>query len=123
MEPPKRGIRVDCKITDDFQGMHLEWNLSSIETKKVYLPNKRLFNLTCKKSERERVEQRYFPYINKTAQAILSKSESLGIYTYNQDDSMWEPMVFKHPATFDTLTVEPELKEFIMNDLDSFVER
>ncbi|KAK8710394.1 hypothetical protein V6N13_145718 [Hibiscus sabdariffa] len=123
MEPPKRGIPVDCKITDDFQGMHLKWTLSSIETKKIFLPNKRFFNLTCKKSERERVEQRYFPYINKTAQAILSKSESLSIYTYNQDDSMWEPTVFKHPATFETLAMEPELKKFIMKDLDSFVER
>ncbi|GMI76942.1 hypothetical protein like AT1G43910 [Hibiscus trionum] len=123
MGPPKRGIPVDCTITDDFQGMHLKWTLSSIETKKIFIPNKRFFNLTCKKSERERVEQRYFPYINKTAQAILSKSESLSIYTYNQDDSMWELTVFKHPATFETLAMEPKLKEFIMKDLDSFVER
>ncbi|KAL1144012.1 hypothetical protein V6Z11_A11G201200 [Gossypium hirsutum] len=36
---------------------------------------------------------------------------------------MWEPAVFKHPATFDTLAMEPDLKEFIMKDLDSFVER
>ncbi|GMI78297.1 hypothetical protein like AT1G43910 [Hibiscus trionum] len=123
MEPPKRNIPVDCTITDDFQGMRLKWSLSSIESKKYYLPNKRFFHLTCKRSDRERVEQRYFPYINKTAQAILSKSESLNIYTYDQDCSMWEPTVFKHPATFDTLAMEPELKEFIMKDLDSFVDR
>ncbi|KAK8710395.1 hypothetical protein V6N13_145719 [Hibiscus sabdariffa] len=122
MEPPKRGVPVDCKITDDFEGMHLNWTLSSIETKNIHVPNKRLFNLTCKKSERERVEQRYFPYINKTAQAILRKSESLSIYTYDQYVSVWEPTVFKHPATFETLAMEPELKEFIMKDLDSFVE-
>ncbi|KAE8655066.1 P-loop containing nucleoside triphosphate hydrolases superfamily protein isoform 1 [Hibiscus syriacus] len=36
---------------------------------------------------------------------------------------MWEPTVFKHPATFETLAMEPELKEFIMKDLDTFVER
>ncbi|XP_012491622.1 AAA-ATPase At1g43910 [Gossypium raimondii] len=122
-EPPKRSIPVDCTITDDFQGIRLKWTLSSIETKKYYVPNKRFFSLTCKKSDRERVEQRYFPYINKTAQAILSKSESLNIYTYDQDCSKWEPAVFKHPATFDTLAMEPDLKEFIMKDLDSFVER
>ncbi|KAK8587079.1 hypothetical protein V6N13_086085 [Hibiscus sabdariffa] len=123
LEPPKRGITVDCKIRDDFEGMHLEWTLSLIETKNSYLRNKRLFNLTCKKSERDRVEQRYFPYINKTAQAILRESESLSIYTYEQYCSMWEPTDFKHPATFETLAMEPELKEFIMKDLDSFVER
>ncbi|KAE8655071.1 P-loop containing nucleoside triphosphate hydrolases superfamily protein isoform 1 [Hibiscus syriacus] len=123
MEPPKRSIPVDCTITDDFDGMRLKWSLSSIETKKIYLPNKRFFHLTCKKSDRERVEQRYFPYINKTAKAIISKSETLNIYTYDQDCSMWEPTVFKHPATFETLAMEPELKEFIMKDLDTFVER
>ncbi|TYJ10270.1 hypothetical protein E1A91_A11G196200v1 [Gossypium mustelinum] len=122
-KPLKRSIPVGCTITDDFQGIRLKWALSSIETKKYYVPNKRFFSLTCKKSDRERVEQRYFPFINKTAQAILSKSESLNIYTYDQDCSMWEPAVFKHPATFDTLAMEPDLKEFIMKDLDSFVER
>ncbi|KAK8694662.1 hypothetical protein V6N13_072209 [Hibiscus sabdariffa] len=122
-EPPKRSIPVDCTITDDFRGMRLKWSLSSIESKKYYLPNKRFFHLTCKKCDREKVEQTYFPYINKTSQAILSKSESLNIYTYDQDCSMWEPTVFKHPATFDTLAMEPELKEFIIKDLDSFVER
>ncbi|PPS10134.1 hypothetical protein GOBAR_AA10501 [Gossypium barbadense] len=120
-KPLKRSIPVGCTITDDFQGIRLKWALSSIETKKYYVPNKRFFSLTCKKSDRERVEQRYFPFINKTAQAILSKSESLNIYTYDQDCSMWEPAVFKHPATFDTLAMEPDLKEFIMKDLDSFV--
>ncbi|KAE8694493.1 P-loop containing nucleoside triphosphate hydrolases superfamily protein isoform 3 [Hibiscus syriacus] len=123
MEPPKRSIPVDCTIIDDFQGMRLKWSLSSIESKKYYIPNKRFFNLTCKKSEREIVEQRYFPYINKTVQAMLSKSESLNIYTYGQDGSMWESTVFKHPATFQTLAMEHELKEFIMKDLDSFVAR
>ncbi|KAE8655068.1 P-loop containing nucleoside triphosphate hydrolases superfamily protein isoform 1 [Hibiscus syriacus] len=59
MEPPKRSIPVDCTITDDFDGMRLQWSLSSIETKKIYHPNKR-FNLTCKKSDGERVEQRSF---------------------------------------------------------------
>ncbi|KAE8695152.1 P-loop containing nucleoside triphosphate hydrolases superfamily protein isoform 3 [Hibiscus syriacus] len=123
MEPPKRSIPVDCTITDDFDGMSLKWSLSSIETKKIYLPNKRFFNLTYKKSDRERVEEIYLPCINKTAQAIMSKSETLDIYTYDQDCSMWKPTVFNHPATFETVAMEPELKEFIMKDLDTFVDR
>ncbi|XVF15817.1 hypothetical protein REPUB_Repub09cG0189100 [Reevesia pubescens] len=121
--PPKRSIPVDCTIMDDFEGIRLKWSFSSIETKKYYAPNKRYFSLICKKSARERVEQRYFPYISKTAQAILNKRESLSIYTYDQECSMWESAVFKHPATFETLAMEPELKQFIIDDLDSFVER
>ena len=121
--PPKRNINVDCTIMDDFEGIRLKWILSSIETKKYYVPIKRYFSLTCTKSAREIVEQRYFPYISKTAQAILNKRESLSIYTYDQEWSTWESAVFKHPATFETLAMEPELKQFIMDDLDSFVGR
>ncbi|KAB2004436.1 hypothetical protein ES319_D11G198200v1 [Gossypium barbadense] len=121
--PPKRSIPVDCRIKDNYDGMRLEWTLSSIDPKKFYVPPKRFFSLTCKKRDRERVEQRYFPFINKTAQEIINKSESLSIYTYDQECSMWDPTVFKHPATFETLAMEPHLKEFIMKDLDSFVER
>ncbi|XVF15818.1 hypothetical protein REPUB_Repub09cG0189200 [Reevesia pubescens] len=121
--PPKRSIPVGCTIMDDFEGIRLKWSFSSIETKKYYVPNKRYFSLICKKSARERVEQRYFPYISKTAQAILNKRDSLSIYTYDQECSMWESAVFKHPATFGTLAMEPELKQFIIDDLDSFVER
>ncbi|XVF59689.1 hypothetical protein PTKIN_Ptkin07bG0296100 [Pterospermum kingtungense] len=121
--PPERSIPVNCSIMDDFEGMSLKWTFSSIETKKYYAPNKRFFSLTCKKMDRERVEQRYFPHITKTAQAILNERESLSIYTYDQDCSMWESAVFKHPATFETLAMEPELKQFIKDDLDSFGER
>ncbi|EOX90982.1 P-loop containing nucleoside triphosphate hydrolases superfamily protein isoform 1 [Theobroma cacao] len=121
--PPKRSIPVDCTITDDFEGMRLKWTFSSIETKKCYVPNKRFFSLTCNKILRERVEQEYLPYISKTAQEILKKRESLSIYTYDQEYSMWECAVFKHPATFETLAMEPELRQFIMDDLDSFVQR
>ncbi|XVE82555.1 hypothetical protein DITRI_Ditri16bG0014700 [Diplodiscus trichospermus] len=121
--PPKRSIPVDCRIMDDFEGISLKWTFSSIETKKYYIPNKRFFSLTCQKSAREAVEQRYFPYVSKTAQSILNKRESLSIYTYDQECSMWESAVFKHPATFDTLAMEPELKQFIEDDLDSFAER
>ncbi|MBA0860530.1 hypothetical protein Goshw_018500, partial [Gossypium schwendimanii] len=119
MDPPA----IAFSIKDDFDGMRLEWTLSSIEPKKYYVPTKRFFSLTCNKRDRERVEQRYFPYINRTAQEILNKSDSLSIYTYDQECSMWEPTAFKHPSTFETLAMEPQLKEFIMKDLDSFMER
>ncbi|KAK8270532.1 hypothetical protein V6Z11_D11G201800 [Gossypium hirsutum] len=121
--PPKPSIPVDCRFKDDFDGIRLEWTLSSIEPKKYYVPTKRFFSLTCNKRDRERVEQRYFPYINRTAQEILNKSDSLSIYTYDKKCSMWEPTAFKHPSTFETLAMEPQLKEFIMKDLDSFMER
>ncbi|XWS33150.1 hypothetical protein CRYUN_Cryun22dG0054100 [Craigia yunnanensis] len=121
--PPKQSIPVDCKIIDEFHGMRLEWTLRSIDSKKYFPREKRYFRLTCKKGDRDRVMQSYFPHIARTAQSILNKRETLQIYTYDQESSMWESTVFKHPATFETLAMEPELKQFIMEDLDSFVAR
>ncbi|GMI68916.1 hypothetical protein like AT1G43910 [Hibiscus trionum] len=120
---PKRKIPSDCKIIDEFEGMTLEWTLHVRESEKYYIPDKKTFHLTCKKRVRELVEQRYFPHIAKTAQTILSKREKLNIYTYNQDRSRWESAVFRHPARFETLAMEPELKQFIKDDLDSFAGR
>ncbi|KAE8685407.1 P-loop containing nucleoside triphosphate hydrolases superfamily protein isoform 1 [Hibiscus syriacus] len=121
--PPKRKIPSDCKIIDEFEGMSLQWTLYVKESEKYYIPDKKTYHLTCKKRVRELVEQRYFPHIAKTAQTILSKREKLNIYTYNQDRSRWESAVFRHPARFETLAMEPELMQFIKDDLDSFAAR
>ncbi|KAK6237407.1 hypothetical protein QUC31_002876 [Theobroma cacao] len=120
---PKRSIPADCKIIDEFEGMTLEWTLHVRESDKYYIPDRKCFHLTCKKRVREKVEEKYLRHIAETAQKILSKREKLNIYTYNQDRYRWESAIFKHPARFDTLAMEPELKQFIMDDLDSFVGR
>lgn len=121
--PPKRKIPSEGKIIDEFEGITMEWTLHVKESDKYYIPDKKCFYLTCKKRAKEMVEQRYIPHIAKMAQTILSKREKLNIYTYNQDRYRWESAVFKHPARFETLAMEPDLKKFIIDDLDSFVDR
>lgn len=36
---------------------------------------------------------------------------------------MWESTVFKHPASFETLAMDPDLKDSIIRDLDLFLQR
>ncbi|KAJ6305023.1 hypothetical protein OIU76_002290 [Salix suchowensis] len=121
--PPKLGLPVDAKVVDFFQGMRFEWTLCESEAEKPYHSHKKYFQLKCKNNYREQVMRSYLPYISQTAAEILNKRETLNIYTYDDEDSMWESTVFKHPATFDTLAMEPDLKKFIIEDLDSFVRR
>lgn len=121
--PPKPGIPMDAKVIDVFQGMHFEWKLCEKEAKKYSYRQKRYFQLNCKKNYREHVVQSYLPHISNTAASILNKRETLNIYTYDNEDSMWESTVFKHPATFETLAMDPDLKKFITEDLDLFVQR
>ncbi|CAN8320631.1 unnamed protein product, partial [Cochlearia groenlandica] len=116
---PKLGIPVNTKIIDVFEGIHLEWTLHSVESKK-YLPEKRYFHLTCKKEFREKIMTDYFTYLAKSAEKIMMHRENLKIYTYNQDRSKWESAIFEHHTTFETLAVEPHVKTTLINDLDSF---
>ncbi|GLT88106.1 hypothetical protein SLE2022_061450 [Rubroshorea leprosula] len=120
-DPHKLELRipVDCKIIDEFRGTKLEWSLL-IKDEKSFHSEKRYFRLKCKRSDREEVMARYFPHIDTTAQTILNQREKLHIYTYNKENGRWKSAVFKHPARFDTLAMEPKLKEDVINDLDAF---
>ncbi|KAJ0246319.1 AAA-type ATPase [Hirschfeldia incana] len=116
---PKLGIPLDTAITDEFEGIHLEWTLHSVETQNV--PNgKRFFHLTCDKEFRKKIMEEYFTYVTKSADNILRQRESLKIYTYDRQSSCWLSTIFEHHTTFETLAIEPHLKTTVMDDLDSF---
>ncbi|GLT88104.1 hypothetical protein SLE2022_061430 [Rubroshorea leprosula] len=119
----EQGIPVGCTIIDQFQGMQLEWSLGSIGTNRSFHMERRYFQLTCKKSDQQRVMESYFHHIASTAKTILRGRQNLRIYTYDRRGGRWESAVFKHPATFKTLAMEPERKEEIINNLNSFVRR
>ncbi|EEF40790.1 AAA-ATPase At1g43910 [Ricinus communis] len=121
--PPKPGIPVDTKVVDEFEGMQLKWTLQEKESKKYYLRNRRHFELKCNKKDKDRILTSYLPHICSTAEEILSMRETLNLYTYDNEGSVWESTVFKHPATFETLAMEPDLKDSIIQDLDLFMQR
>lgn len=39
------------------------------------------------------------------------------------NSGVWDSINLEHPATFDTLAMDPEVKQELMEDLDRFVER
>ncbi|CAA7024447.1 unnamed protein product [Microthlaspi erraticum] len=115
----KLGVPVDTKIIDEFEGIHLEWTLHST-VMETYPYEKRYFHLTCKKKFREKIMTDCFTHFVKSAQKRMSHRENLNIYTYNQQHSYWEPAIFEHHATFETLAIEPKLKTTMIDDLDAF---
>ncbi|CAI0555685.1 unnamed protein product [Linum tenue] len=120
------GVSVYTRIVDHFEGMKLEWTLNEKEEKNnssYYTPKNQWFQLRCRRIDKERVMDSYIPHICRTAEKIFYDREILSIYTYNQEESNWESTVFKHPATFETLAMEPEQKQGIIDDLDLFVRR
>ena len=143
---PKLGIPIDTNITDEFEGIHLEWTLHSVETKNspyekryilyfVFLRDcnrnlffflfvltlvlcYRFFHLTCEKEFRKKIMTEYFTYLMKSADNILR--ESLKIYTYDRRNSCWLSTIFEHHPTLETLAIESHLKTRIIDDLDAF---
>ncbi|KAM7263714.1 hypothetical protein ACFE04_001397 [Oxalis oulophora] len=122
--PTKVAIPVDTTVADEFEGMKISWKLQSKENKKYSWPReKKYFELSCHKRDRERLMEKYVPFFLKTGKEILDSREVLNISTYSQEEGTWDSTVFKHPSTFDTLAMEPELMKYIIDDLDTFKRR
>ncbi|KAM7265932.1 hypothetical protein ACFE04_003615 [Oxalis oulophora] len=122
--PMKTALPAFTIVADEFEGMKVTWELVTEEPKK-HSPNgmKKYLVLSCHKRDREKLMKKYIPFVMKTGEEILDSGEDLSICTYNKEDKYWNPSVFKHPSTFDTLSMEPELKKYIIDDLDAFKRR
>ena len=73
----------------------------------------------------------YLPYILVRANAIKVEEKVVKLYNREcpfddeegQGQGMWGSINLEHPATFDTLAMDPEHKKAIINDLDRFLRR
>ncbi|KFK32216.1 hypothetical protein AALP_AA6G212600 [Arabis alpina] len=122
MAKPKYGIPVGAKIIDEFEGVRLEWTLfSTIVENRYGNEQERHFHLTCKKEFRDKIMSDYFTHIAKSSMKILAQRDNLKIHTYISDHHEWKSARFQHHATFETLAIEPELKNTLVRDLDAFL--
>ncbi|CAN0919204.1 AAA-ATPase At5g17760 [Linum grandiflorum] len=95
-------------IHDNFQDVALQWRFCVSEEKK------------------ELVLDSYIPYILEQAERIRGKRKSMKLHTLNTTGSYmktWNSVRMNHPASFDTLAMEPSLKEALIRDLDRFGKR
>ncbi|KAH7519994.1 hypothetical protein FEM48_Zijuj08G0096600 [Ziziphus jujuba var. spinosa] len=122
------------EVTDTFQNIRIKWRFVCTEPdKNTHSREKRFFNITFKKKFKDVVMESYLPYVLVRAKAIKQEDKVLKLYNrdcpslskYCDDgyEGTWGSVNLEHPATFDTLAMEPELKKEIMEDLDRFVRR
>ncbi|XWS33796.1 hypothetical protein CRYUN_Cryun22dG0113500 [Craigia yunnanensis] len=121
------------RITDSFQGIELKWRHVCYEFEKKgnrndsYIVEKRSFELRFKKKYRDIVLNSYLPHVLKTAEMIESETRVLKIHTLGNSHYSckfkWESIKLEHPATFETLALDTELKNMIMEDLNRFLRR
>ncbi|KAG9459254.1 hypothetical protein H6P81_003762 [Aristolochia fimbriata] len=128
----------DEEIIDTFEGMEMKWSLACKQTESQVLHNEynstvrsesRFFLLTFHKKYRDRVLGSYLPHVLLQAKALKEEKKGLKLYTvkhervYGNFNDAWNSINLDHPATFETLAMDPELKTEIMADLDRFVMR
>ncbi|XVF15806.1 hypothetical protein REPUB_Repub09cG0188100 [Reevesia pubescens] len=122
------------KIDDFYEGVELKWRFVCAEAEKSNNPNdqflpraeKRSFVLSFHKKHKDIVLNSYVPSILERAKAIKDEQRVLKMFTLNMQNYggiRWESINLEHPATFETLAMDPELKNAVMEDLNRFVKR
>lgn len=120
------------RVTDEFRGVKVWWVSSKVmsPTRSMsYYPEqeKRYYRLTFHKRYREIITEAYLEHIVKEGKEIRVRNRQRKLYTnspgykwpsYKQ--TMWSHIVFEHPATFETMALEPEKKQEIIEDLVTF---
>lgn len=122
------------EIADEFEGIKVWWVFHSKTVKRLVMfssnsapDEKRYYELTFHKNHRHKVFEAYLPHVMAEAKTLELRNRHRKIYTNKSGDSggsneyrAWTPVVFDHPATFQTLALEPQLKREIMEDLLRF---
>ncbi|CAN0919205.1 AAA-ATPase At5g17760 [Linum grandiflorum] len=117
-------------IHDNFQDVALQWRfcVSEANQNRAYpADDSELDHIYGKEKEKkELVLDSYIPYILEQAERIRGKRKSMKLHTLNTTGSYmktWNSVRMNHPASFDTLAMEPSLKEALIRDLDRFGKR
>uniref|UniRef100_A0A2P2KJV7 Uncharacterized protein MANES_01G139000 n=1 Tax=Rhizophora mucronata TaxID=61149 RepID=A0A2P2KJV7_RHIMU len=121
-------------IVDQYEGIELKWRFVCVESERsdphrpyAAKSEKQSFEVSFNKEYKERVLCSYFPYILEKARIIKDERRVLKMHTHNNrpvyDAVKWDSVNLEHPATFETLAMEPDLKNAVIEDLNRFVKR
>ncbi|KAK9108899.1 hypothetical protein Sjap_016959 [Stephania japonica] len=140
--PKEKRISVSMEkgqeLKDVYEEIVLTWRLIGAESQKAingddpYLPSmktqQRFFELTFCKKHKDRVISEYLPYVLDKAKAVkadnkVPKLYTLGNFYGDMSNGVWGSINLEHPATFDTLAMDPEMKKDLIDDLERFLRR
>ncbi|PON71469.1 Spastin [Parasponia andersonii] len=130
----------DETSSDVFDGVKFIWVLvcRQVESKNFYNPRDlnstlrsevRSFELTFHKKHLDLVLKSYLPHILRESKLAQQDKKTLKIFTVDYENlygnlaDAWIPTNLDHPSTFETLALDSEIKNFILEDLERFVRR
>ncbi|KAJ3690335.1 hypothetical protein LUZ61_019499 [Rhynchospora tenuis] len=101
-------------VHDSFLGAEVTWTKPSDGHDR--------FVLRISREDRVRVLRPYILHVKSEASKdkLNYREPCLFTHTSNNGDTRWISVPFTHPATFDTLVIDPVLKKKVYSDLESF---
>ncbi|KAL8123512.1 hypothetical protein AgCh_011476 [Apium graveolens] len=118
------------KVSDKFRGVQVFWVLSTRAVPSSSNPNcfpepeKRYYTLKFHRKHREMITQTYLEHVLKNGKEIQRQNRHRRLYTnksktnqYHGLKVSWNHIVYKHPATFETLAMDTDKKQEIIEDL------
>nr|DAD17865.1 TPA_asm: hypothetical protein HUJ06_019328 [Nelumbo nucifera] len=119
------------EVVDAFEGVELKWKFVCSDNERTG-STERYFELRFNKKYREKVLDFYLPFVLSKSKALKEGKKVVKLHTlgFFYDDmggggggGVWGSINLDHPATFNTLAMDPELKKALIDDLDRFVKR
>ncbi|KAK7360076.1 hypothetical protein VNO77_02049 [Canavalia gladiata] len=125
-------------LEDCYNGAKLNWKFIRSESEKSNSSNdhtrsnptkleKKYFELSFDKKHKEMVLDSYLPFILEKDKEMKDEERVLKMHTLNTSYGFggfrWDSINLDHPSTFETLALEPELKNAIIEDLNRFLRR
>ncbi|KAF8010651.1 hypothetical protein BT93_J1335 [Corymbia citriodora subsp. variegata] len=121
------------QVVDEFEGVKLWWSAGLDFSQRSLSPwsqsseERRFYKLSFHRSHRDLVMGSYIEHVLEKGKAVAADNRQLKLFTNNPGSdshyhkaTKWSYTAFKHPATFDTLAMEPNKKTEIMSDLLKF---
>ncbi|KAF0914471.1 hypothetical protein E2562_028953 [Oryza meyeriana var. granulata] len=125
----------DQEVIDSFRGATLWWypskktNRSNVFSFYPGEDERHFYKLVFHRRHRDLVLDDYLPHVLAEGRAVTVSNRQRRLFTNNASGSsnpyrggkgVWSHVPFEHPATFDTLAMDPDQKEAIIDDLTAF---
>ncbi|KAG0545131.1 hypothetical protein BDA96_02G335300 [Sorghum bicolor] len=114
-------LEVGDRMADIFEGVKFTWMTVGQGQAKGNNDHVTSLELTFDAEHTDMALKRYIPFIAATAEAARLRERTLKIFS--SDFGSWRGSSYHHPATFDTLAMDLDLKRSIIADLDRFLKR
>ncbi|KAM1270090.1 hypothetical protein ACFX2I_002204 [Malus domestica] len=103
-------------VHDTFLSAKLSWTIQKSQSDGI-----RSFVLKINRSDKRRVFRQYFQHILTVADEIEQRNRDIKLYmNLSRENERWQSVPFTHPATFDTIVMDAELKNKVRSDLENF---